>query len=265
MGSKGLKIAVTGKGGVGKTTISGTLARLFRRDGKKVLAIDNDPAMNLYSAIGIKKEDFDKTIPISEQTKLIEDRAGLPGGVFKVNPKVDDIPEKYSVSSSEGIKLIKVGTVETGDSGCMCPGNAFIKALLNHIVLDRDDVVILDMEAGVEHLGRGTAKYVDVILIVVEPGRRSIDLAEQIKKLATELDVDQNNIFIVGNKVSNKKEEDFINAAAKKLNIEVLGLLPHDRNLIEADIEGIAILDYAPNSKLVQVLKDIKMIIETQF
>ncbi|NHI91428.1 MAG: hypothetical protein EAX96_02925 [Candidatus Lokiarchaeota archaeon] len=260
-----MKIAIAGKGGVGKTTVAGTLARLFGRDGRKVLAIDNDPAMNLYSAIGIKKEDFEKIIPLSEQTKLIENRTALPGGAFKVNPKVDDIPEKFSIFSSEGIRLIKIGTVETGDSGCMCPANAFIKALLNHLVLDRDDVVIMDMEAGVEHLGRGTAKYVDMIIIVVEPGRRSADLAKQIKELAIQLSVDPKRIFIIGNKISSPKEEDFINLIAKELNLEILGMLPYDRNLVDADLNGIAILDYKPDSKIVQVLKDIKMILETQF
>ncbi|MHA1895099.1 MAG: nucleotide-binding protein [Candidatus Helarchaeota archaeon] len=261
----GIKIAVTGKGGVGKTTIAGTLARLFRKDGRKVLAIDNDPAMNLYSAIGIKKEEFEKSAPISEQTKLIESRTALPGGAFKVNPKVEDIPERFSITSVEGIKLIKIGTVETGDSGCMCPGNAFIKALLNHLILDRDEIVILDMEAGVEHLGRGTAKYVDIILIVVEPGRRSIDIAKQIKELAISLKVESEKIFIIGNKISNQDEEEFINNISKELDIEILGILPYDRNLIEADLKGIAILDYKPDSKLIQVLKDIKIILETQF
>ena len=261
----GLKIAVTGKGGVGKTTVAGTLARLFARSGKRVLAIDNDPAMNLYSALGIKKEEFDKISPLSEQTKLIENRTALPGGAFKVNPKVDDIPEKFSIISSEGIRLIKIGTVETGDSGCMCPANAFIKALLNHLILDRDDVVILDMEAGVEHLGRGTAKYVDIIIIVVEPGRRSVDLAKQIKELAMQLSVDPKRIYIIGNKISGSTEEEFITKVSKELDMEILGLLPYDRNLVEADLNGIAILDYKPDSKLIQVVKDIKMILETQF
>lgn len=253
----GIKIAVTGKGGVGKTTLAGTLARLFAKAKKyNVLAVDTDPALNLYSALGIPKMEFDKILPISEQNKLIEERAGPPGGVFKVNPKVSDIPEQYSISGPDGLKLIKIGTVDKAGSGCLCPSNAFIRALIFHLVLNPNDIVIIDMEAGIEHLGRGVARNVDVMLIVVEPGSRSFQLAEKIKNLGKELGVKQ--IFVVANKVSTPEEEEFIQKTSSNLGLDLLGVIPLDRSLVEADVKGIAPIDYNPNSKTIQAIKKIK-------
>ena len=163
-----IKIAISGKGGVGKTTLSGTLARLFARKGYDVLAIDADPSMNLASALGIKNPPK----PLTEFKELIDERAGGPAGVFKLNPKVDDIAGKFGVTGPDNVKLLVMGTIERGGSGCMCPASSFLKALMRHVILKLNSVVILDMEAGLEHLGRGTTKGIDYMLIVVEPGTR---------------------------------------------------------------------------------------------
>lgn len=254
----GLKISVAGKGGVGKTTLSGTLARLFAKDKNyNVLAVDTDPALNLYSALGVPKEDFDKIEAISEQSKLIEERAGPPGGVFKLNPKVSDIPEKYSITGPDNIKLIKIGTVDVAGTGCLCPSNAFIRALIRHLVLQPNDVVVIDMEAGIEHLGRGVAQNVDVMLVVVEPGSRSFQLAEKISRLGKELGVKY--VFVVANKVANPEEEKFIKNTCEKFGLELLGVLPLDRSLVEADLKGVAPIDYKPNSKTIKAIENIKV------
>lgn len=232
-----MKIAVSGKGGVGKTTFSSLLIRSLNEQGKNVLAIDADPDANLASALGIA--DSDKITPISEMKDLIFERTeakpGSIGGFFKLNPKVDDLPDALSVKL-DNIKLMRLGGVKKGGSGCICPESTLLKALVTHIVLARDEVVVMDMEAGIEHLGRGTAQAVDKLIVVVEPGRRSIDTAGHIKKLASEIGL--KNIVVVGNKIRSKKDEEFLK---KNLNdFEFLGFLPYDDELIEADLNGIS-------------------------
>jgi CO dehydrogenase maturation factor len=180
-----MKLAVSGKGGVGKTTFSALLARTLSDQGMKVLAIDADPDANLAAALGIA--DADKVTPIAEMKELIFERTGAQpgtiGGFFKLNPKVDDIPDTLSVRL-DNIKLMRLGSVKKGGAGCLCPESTLLKALVTHVVLGRDEVVIMDMEAGIEHLGRATAQAVDKLIVVVEPGRRSIDTAEHIRRLA---------------------------------------------------------------------------------
>ena len=180
-----MKIAISGKGGVGKTTFAALLARTLNEQGKSVLAIDADPDANLAAALGI--EGADKIVPIAEMKEMIFERTeaqpGSIGGFFKLNPKVDDLPDALSARLGN-IKLMRLGGVKKGGAGCICPESTLLKALVTHIVLCRDEVVIMDMEAGIEHLGRGTARAVDKLIIVVEPGRRSLDTAENIKRLA---------------------------------------------------------------------------------
>ncbi|MCL7414105.1 MAG: AAA family ATPase [ANME-2 cluster archaeon] len=226
-----MKIAITGKGGVGKTTLAGTLARLISRDGMNVLAIDADPDMNLASALGI---DYPPQ-PLTGYKEFIDERAGGPDGMFKLNPKVDDIVERFGVVGPDGVKMLVMGTVERGGSGCMCPASSFLRALLRHVVFKESSVVIMDMEAGIEHLGRGTTKGIDLMIVVVEPGSRSLETAERIKRLGTELGIGK--FAAVINKV---REGDIsvVESRLEALGIPVLGVLPYDISMVEADLAG---------------------------
>src|SRR4030067_1203716 len=230
-----IKIAISGKGGVGKTTLSCTLARLLSRRGYEVLAIDADPSMNLASALGIKNPPR----PLTEFTELIDERAGGPAGVFKLNPKVDDIVEKFGVTGPDNVKLLVLGTVERGGSGCMCPASSFLKALLRHVLLKTNSVIILDMEAGVEHLGRGTTRGIDIMLIMVEPGARSIETAGRIVELARQIDIRKFGAVINKAGGEAKDIEDKLNV----YGIEVFGIIPYDTSLVQADMENIAPID----------------------
>jgi CO dehydrogenase maturation factor len=247
-----MKLAVSGKGGVGKTTFSSLLIRTFNQRGNRVLAIDADPDANLAAGVGI--ENADQIVPIAEMKELVLDRTGAQpgtiGGFFKLNPKVDDLPDALS-ATLENIKLMRLGGVKKGGTGCICPESTLLRALVMHIVLARDEVVVMDMEAGIEHLGRATAKAVDKLIVVVEPGRRSIDTAGHIKKLASEIQL--NNIAVVGNKIRGEKDEAFIRQHLP--GIEILGFLPYDDALIEADLDGISPFDV--NSPANDVVTDI--------
>ncbi len=230
-----MKIAVSGKGGVGKTTFSAMLIRTLNDQGKKVLAIDADPDANLAAAVGIP--DAENIVPISEMKDLVYERTeakpGSIGGFFKMNPKVDDLPDSLSAKLGN-IKLMRLGGVKKGGSGCICPESTMLKALITHIVLARDEVVVMDMEAGIEHLGRATAGSVDRLVVVVEPGRRSIDTALHIRKLAGEIGLSR--ISMVGNKIRNEKDARFLKE--NLADFTFLGFLPYDDALIEADLQG---------------------------
>jgi CO dehydrogenase maturation factor len=235
-----MKLAVSGKGGVGKTTFSSLLIRNYNELGKRVLAIDADPDANLAAGIGI--ENAAGIVPIAEMKQLVAERTGAQpgtiGGFFKLNPKVDDLPEALSVNF-ENIKLMRLGGVQKGGSGCICPESTLLRALVMHIVLARDEVVVMDMEAGIEHLGRATAKAVDKLIVVVEPGRRSIDTAGHIRRLAAEIGL--NAIAVVGNKIRGPKDREFLESHLP--DFEFLGFLPYDDTLIEADLEGVSPFD----------------------
>lgn len=229
-----MKIAITGKGGVGKTTLAGTLARLMARDGLDVLAIDADPDMNLASALGIEHSPR----PLTDYKELIDERAGGPSGVFKLNPKVDDIVQRFGVTGPDGVKLLVMGTVDRGGTGCMCPASSFLKALLKYVVFRESSVVILDMEAGIEHLGRGTTKGIDLMIIVVEPGARSLETAERIQRLGRDIGIGRFAAVI------NRVREEQIEAVTSRLGgINVLGTVPYDSALVSADLEGKAPVD----------------------
>jgi len=226
-----MKIAITGKGGVGKTTLAGTLARLLARDGMDVLAIDADPDMNLASALGIDEP----PAPLTEYEDLIDERAGGPAGMFKLNPKVDDVVELFGVVGPDGVRMLVMGTVDRGGSGCMCPASSFLRALLRHVVLKESSVVIMDMEAGIEHLGRGTTRGIDLMIVVVEPGARSLETAERIKRLGTDIGVTKFAAVI------NKAGEEDLGAVESRLEnmgIPVLGTIPYDSSLVKADLAG---------------------------
>ena len=241
-----MKIAVSGKGGVGKTTFSAILVRALNAAGKHVLAIDADPDANLAAALGIP--DAHRIVPIAEMKELVFERTeakpGSMGGFFKLNPKVDDLPEALS-AKLDNIKLMRLGGVQKGGSGCICPESTLLRALITHIVLARDEVVVMDMEAGIEHLGRATASSVDRLIVVVEPGRRSMDTAGHIRKLASEIGL--KNIVLVGNKIRSFKDETFLKEHLK--DFEFLGFIPYDDALIEADLEGVSPFDVDSDAK----------------
>ncbi|MFQ6055353.1 MAG: AAA family ATPase [Methanosarcinales archaeon] len=255
MNCQSIKIAISGKGGVGKTTLSGTLARLFARDGYKVIAIDTDPDMNLHCAIGIKENPK----PLSELKELIEERVGGTGGIYKLNPKVDDIVDNYSVTSSDGVKMLVMGTIEKGGSGCICPESAFLKAFLRY-VFKTDYVVILDMEAGIEHLGRGTAKGVDLMIVVVEQGLQSIETAMRIKNLSGDIGIKK--LFAVINKVTDMDKISIIENKLKEIGIPVIGKIPFDSNLINADLNGVAPIEL--DSSAIDTIKEIYKVVSIE-
>jgi CO dehydrogenase maturation factor len=230
-----MKLAISGKGGVGKTTFAAFLIRALADSGQRVLAIDADPDANLAQALGV--ENSDGIVPISDMKELIEERTearvGSMGSFFKLNPKVDDLPERLSIGI-DGIRLMVMGGVKKGGAGCICPESTLLKMLVRHIVLARDEAVVLDMEAGLEHLGRGTAMAVDRLVVVVEPGRRSIETAHQIRQLASDIGVKR--LSFVGNKIRSDSDREFL--LSQMPDFEFLGFIPYNTGIIEADLQG---------------------------
>jgi CO dehydrogenase maturation factor len=229
-----MKIALTGKGGVGKTTISACLSRYFADEGFNVLAVDADPDANLGLALGMSDEMIKSIVPISEMKDLVEERTvaekGNFGTLFKMNPEVADIPERYA-KEHNGVKLLTMGTVDTGGSGCVCPEHVLLKMLMSHLVLYQTDVVVMDMEAGIEHLGRGTAGAVDAFIVVVEPGVRSIQTYNKIKSMAMDIGVKQ--VFVIGNKIRNDGDIVFLKEKIGEENI--IGFLNYRDAISETD------------------------------
>jgi CO dehydrogenase maturation factor len=238
-----MKLAVSGKGGVGKTMLASLLSTILHQSGYSVFAIDADPNATLAIALGFPHPE--RITPISDMGDLIEERTGVRPGqaapYFKLNPRVDDIPEKYWVEHN-GIKLMVMGRLKKGGSGCYCPENALLEALVAHILLRRNEVVILDMEAGVEHLGRATAKAVDKMIIVVEPGKGSIETAYRIRELAK--DIGLKNIAVVGNKIRSGQDSDFLVSAMS--DFEFLGFVPYDQSIIEAGLGNFPLSNASP-------------------
>lgn len=232
-----MKIAVSGKGGVGKTTLSAYLIRWFANQGKRVLAIDADPDANLGHGLGIRKAS--EIEPLISMKALIAERTesspGSFGGFFKMNPRVDDLPDKLAIKVDDGIRLMVMGGVKKGGMGCVCPESVLLKNLLQYLILRHDEAVVMDMEAGIEHLGRATSKAVDCLIVVVEPGRRSIDTAIKIRELAR--DIGLQKVFLVGNKIRGPQDRNFLSGALA--DFQFLGFIPYDEAIIEADLEGV--------------------------
>lgn len=242
-----MKLAVSGKGGVGKTTVAAVLARLLAFEGQNVLAIDADPSPHLGAALGIPPERMPE--PISRMEALIEERTqarkGSFGSFFKMNPKVEDLPDKLSVLK-DGIRLLLLGTVDRAGGGCVCPQSVLMKALVTHLFLRKEETLIMDMEAGVEHLGRATATAVDMMLVVVEPGLRSIETAQQIHRLSLELGIRE--VAVVANKVRGGKDMEAITAGLEQ-ELPLLAFLPYEPKVVDADLEGVppyAVFDQIP-------------------
>jgi CO dehydrogenase maturation factor len=240
-----MKIAVTGKGGVGKTTLSSLLAYSYADLGFQVLAIDADPSPCLGAALGFPEELLAELTPIARMDELIYERTGAQpgttGGFFKLNPRVDDLPDRFS-TVHRGIRLLELGSVKLGGAGCICPESALLKSLVTHILLRRDEIVLLDMYAGVEHLGRATANAVDAMLVVVEPTVRSLGTAEQIKGLAEDINI--KNLFLVGCKVQG--EDDFRFIQENSPGLAILGSISDDPRVRKADREGVPAYDLSP-------------------
>jgi CO dehydrogenase maturation factor len=231
-----MKVAITGKGGVGKTTLSSSLARLWAEEGRHVIAIDADPDANLAIALGADAATAASCTPLSQQDDLIEERTGARpgrGGMFRMNPEVSDVVDLCG-TDIHGVTMLKMGTVERGGGGCMCSEGVFLKAFMRDLLVDRDDVAILDMEAGLEHLGRGTAESVDAFIVVVEPGARSVQTARQVRELAADIGIKE--VLVVGNKVRDEADADFLRDSFEGSHF--LGFLPDSDAVRLADRDG---------------------------
>jgi CO dehydrogenase maturation factor len=261
MGKCKMKIAVAGKGGVGKTTVAGTLARLLGRDGLRILAVDADPSYTLWSALGIPSDVAKQIVPLTENETLVEERLQVEGaesykGFFKLNPIVDDLAEKFAIEGPDNVSLLVAGTVEIGGSGCMCPSATLIKTLMRHLILATDEAFVMDMDAGIENLGGGTTRGMDALLVVAEPGRRSLDILGKIKTLAQDIDVGR--VFAVGNKVVTPEDEEMIQEWVKNEGLPLLGLVPLDETIKQADRKGVAPIDLDPESSGMLAIRKIK-------
>jgi CO dehydrogenase maturation factor len=243
-----MKLAISGKGGVGKTTLSALLAQYYADQGKDVLAVDADPSPCLAGALGLPADLRAKLSPIAEMDALIEERTGAKpgttGGFFTLNPRVDDLPGRFSVTHRD-VRLLEMGSVDLGGSGCICPESAMLKTLFTHLLFRDDEVLIIDMYAGVEHLGRATVDFVDAMIIVVEPTQRSLGTAAQIKALSK--DIGLTRLWLVGNKVRTEEEKSFLEENSPGLPL--LGTLPMDLGVLDADRLGEPVYDHVPSLK----------------
>ncbi len=254
-----MKIAITGKGGVGKTTLASLLSHIYSSEGKKVIAVDADPDANLAAAVGIPKDEIAKIKPIAEMADLVEERTGAKpgasGSIFKINPKVDDIPEGFGYQLN-GILLLEMGKSKFAASGCYCPEHALLRRLLKHLIIERDEIIIVDMEAGIEHLTRGTAEAVDAFIVVVEPGQRSLQTASAVKKLAMELGV--RRVFVVANKIRSNEDIQFIKN--NLIEMELLGKISQNESIVESDISGLP--SYKASGQAIEEAREIKKNLE---
>lgn len=248
-----MKVAVTGKGGVGKTTLSSTLARLYADEGRTVLAADVDPDANLGLALGLTEEEVNAIVPVSKMKELAKERtaANASNTFYKLNPEVSDLPDKLA-KEINGVKLLVMGTVDTGGAGCVCPEHVMLKALLTSLVFRKDDVVVMDMEAGLEHLGRGTASMVDQFIVVIEPGARSVQTYEKVKQLAADLGI--HNVKVVANKIRDDSDREFIRSRIPEEAL--LGFISYNADVIDADRRGLSPYDLSPQT--VEEIRQIK-------
>ena len=254
-----MKLAITGKGGVGKTTLSSTLARLYADEGRTVLAADVDPDANLGLALGLSQEEVDAIVPISKMRTLVEERTGANAAnkFFKLNPYVADIPDTFS-REINGVKLLVMGTVDLGGSGRVCPEHVMLKAVLANLTYRKNDVVIMDMEAGLEHLGRGTAGNMDQFIVVIEPGARSVQTYHNVKRLAADLGVKQ--VRVVANKVRDTRDEEFVKSQIPAEDL--LGFIHYNTEIMDADRQGKSPYDFSPTA--IDEIRKIKDVLDSE-
>jgi len=248
-----VKIAFAGKGGTGKTTLASMMVRLLAEDKRRVLAVDADPNSNLARSLGFPQAREIK--PIVEMKGLIYERMGIKqdpkGSFYKLNPKIDDIPEKF-VKKRSGVNLIVMGTVDAGGSGCVCPESTFLRELLKHLVLNHGEDIVMDMEAGIEHLGRSTAASMDCLLAVVEPTLASVETGMCVRKLAEDLKI---KTLFIGNKVREGQDEDWLH---EKLGSDsMVGIVSYYDAMRDID-RGGSIMDLAGDEKPLLQVKGIK-------
>jgi len=252
-----MKIAVAGKGGVGKTLVAGGLAHGFSQRGLKTIAIDADSSPNLGLTLGLTTEETRKIIPISDNKQLVESKTSTGySHIYNLNFRVDDIVRDFAVSTPLGPNLIVMGTVHSMGAGCMCAPTAVIRALLRHLVVDANEAVVMDLEAGVEHIGRGTAKQVDALLIVGDSNMKSLEIAKHIHDLAAAAGMKQ--LYLVGNRVMNDNQKEAIETFAKQNGIELLATVPWDQGIIDSDMAGITPL----KNKDIEAVKAIDKVCE---
>lgn len=237
----GLKVAVAGKGGVGKTTIVGAMARLWARKGLKVIAVDADPAAHLHTILEVPIESA--PVAISSELDLIQERTGARPGTqsgpfYRLNPRVEDIPDKYATVGADGVRLLVLGTIRAVGSGCFCPENAVLRSLLEHVILEKDEAVIVDMEAGLEQFGRATCRGVNLMIVVVEPGAESIETASKIASLSREMGV--RRIVVVANRVRNPSEKRAVERMLEERGLELAHVIPYSSALARADLIGVS-------------------------
>jgi len=248
--SEGIKLAISGKGGVGKSTLAAMLAHLAAREDQCVLAIDADPDANLAAALGMNTEQRAGIVPLAQRRALVEERTGAKvreyGQIFRLNPEVADIAEQES-TPYRGIHLLVLGAVESGGSGCACPENVLLRTLLSDVILHREDCVILDLEAGFEHLGRATAQGVDLMLVVVEPTLQSVETALTVRRMAGEIGLGR--VGFVGNKIADEQDRAFIEREIGQ-DEAFIGGLPFDNAIRRAHREGRPLWDVAGGETL---------------
>lgn len=238
-----MKIAISGKGGVGKTLISAGLAKGFADRGLKTIAIDADSSPNLGLTLGLSAEEARKITPISENKKLVDSKTNTGySGVYRLTFSVDDIVRDYSMLTPFGVNMMVMGTVQSMGSGCMCAPNAVIRELLRYLIVERDEAVVLDMEAGVEHIGRGTASHVDVLLVVADSNLKALEIAKKIKDFAKTAGMKQ--IYLIANRVMNDLQKKAIIDFAEKNDLEILDFVPFDQGIIEKDMQGVSPLSF---------------------
>lgn len=255
-----MRIAVSGKGGVGKSTLAGTLARVLARQQQRVLAIDNDSNPNLALSLGVGGELLAQAAPIPHG--LTEWRENAEGKHYvHLNKPVSAFIADHAVTAPDGVQLMVMGEVLKASVGCRCSSHAVARGVTGHLVTEAD-AAILDMEAGLEHLGRGTTEHVDMLLIVVDPYYRALETATRIQKLASELGIPQ--IAVVANRVRTPAEAEAVATYCRNHQLELLAVVPYDEAILEAEMAAAAPLDHAPDSPAIHAIAGLATVLHAR-